>query len=379
MEKLGTILVVDDTQQNVQVLSQMLRDAGYAVMASFNGQDAINILERRTPDLILMDVMMPEMDGFVATRHIKSNPDYALIPIIFLSALSDTESKLRAFESGGVDYITKPFQQQEVLARIALHLSLRKLQQEKEQYIGQLKEKQLHLEKLNKEKDEVLSVLSHDMRNPLGGIIGIVDLLKSEPIDSQEELFSMLELIDVSANRLLSMVNDMLDIAIIETSTAKLVRTQVSIPTLIDDVVSMHAPAAKNKGISIQTKADEKLPMIQADQSKIAQVFGNLISNAIKFTPTGGAVRIGVEVNDEYPGYLVCTVSDTGIGIPDDILPVLFDKMGNHQRQGTQGEVGTGLGMPIVKRYIEVHDGVIDVATEEGKGTVFTILLPLNI
>jgi len=207
-----SILVVDDTQQNVQVLSQMLRDAGYSVMAAFNGKDALKMLERREPDLILMDVMMPEMDGFETTRQLKSVPRWNEIPVIFLSALSDTESKLRAFESGGVDYITKPFQQQEVLARMELHLSLRELQHEKEAYIHQLQEKQEHLQKLNNEKDEVLSVLSHDMRNPLGGIIGIVDLLRSEPVDSPEELETMLELVDVSAKRLLHMVNDMLDI-----------------------------------------------------------------------------------------------------------------------------------------------------------------------
>jgi signal transduction histidine kinase len=378
MKKQGNILVVDDTQQNVQVLSQMLRDAGYSVMASFNGKDALTMLERRVPDLILMDVMMPEMDGFVATRHIKSNPTYEHVPIIFLSALSDTESKLRTFESGGVDYITKPFQQQEVLARIALHLSLRNLQHEKEQYINELKEKQLHLEQLNKEKDEVLGVLSHDMRNPLGGIIGIVDLLKNEPIDSQEELYSMFELIDSSANRLLNMVNDMLDIAIIESNTIKLTRSLVHLPDLVEEVVSMHAPAAKNKNIAIVREFNAEIPRIEIDHSKIAQVFGNLISNAIKFTPSGGQVTLSIELKNDVDSYILCSIADNGIGIPEFILPVLFEKMGNHQRPGTDGEIGTGLGMPIVKRYVEVHGGVIDVATKEGIGSTFSILLPLS-
>lgn len=377
MKKQGVILVVDDTQQNVQVLSQMLRDAGYAVMASFNGKDAITMLERRTPDLILMDVMMPEMDGFVATRHIKSNKEYEHIPIIFLSALSDTESKLRAFESGGVDYITKPFQQQEVLARIALHLSLQQLQHEKEQYIQELKEKQQHLEQVNKEKDEVLGVLSHDMRNPLGGIIGIVDLLKSEPIDSPEELQSMLDLIDTSANRLLNMVNDMLDIAIIEANSIKLSRSPVQLEKLLQEVVSIYAPAAKNKSITLTSTIQDNLPEISVDASKISQVFGNLISNAIKFTPSGGTVELTAELKPDFTGYVTCTVKDTGIGIPQSVLPVLFEKMGSHQRRGTDGEVGTGLGMPIVKRYIEIHDGIIDVSTKEGKGTAFTVLLPV--
>lgn len=378
MERKSTILVVDDTQQNVQVLSQMLRDAGFIIMAAFNGADALALLERRVPDLILMDVMMPEMDGFEATRSIKSNPVLCDIPVIFLSALSDTESKLRAFESGGVDYITKPFQQQEVLARIELHLSLRRLQDEKEEYIHILKDKQHHLEQLNREKDEVLGVLSHDMRNPLGGIIGIVDLLKSEPLESQDELIEMLELIDSSANRLLNMVNVMLDIAIIESNSIKLNLAEVNLSDLVEEVVKTHAPAAKNKNITISTDLHDTSFQIMLDRSKIAQVFGNLISNAIKFTLSSGEIIIKTELNSEFNGFVTCSVSDNGIGIPATMIPVLFEKMGDHQRPGTEGEIGTGLGMPIVKRYVEVHKGAIDVMSEEGKGTVFTVLLPLS-
>ncbi|KPQ00762.1 MAG: two-component signal transduction system fused histidine kinase / response regulator [Bacteroidetes bacterium HLUCCA01] len=373
-----SILVVDDTQQNVQVLSQMLRDAGYSVMAAFNGKDALKMLERREPDLILMDVMMPEMDGFETTRQLKSVPRWNEIPVIFLSALSDTESKLRAFESGGVDYITKPFQQQEVLARMELHLSLRELQHEKEAYIHQLQEKQEHLQKLNNEKDEVLSVLSHDMRNPLGGIIGIVDLLRSEPVDSPEELETMLELVDVSAKRLLHMVNDMLDIAIIESNSIKLNRVHTDLGALINEVMTIHAPAAKNKNVTFELHHSPDVPPLMLDKSKISQVFGNLISNAIKFTPSQGAITISTELNDDFPGFAFIQVQDTGIGIPETMLPRLFDKMGDHQRPGTDGEVGTGLGMPIVKRYVEVHSGVIDVNSREGEGSTFMILLPLD-
>ncbi|MCH8494188.1 MAG: response regulator [Balneolales bacterium] len=128
----GSILVVDDTQQNVQVLSQMLRNENYTVFAAFDGADALRLLEKRIPDLILLDVMMPGMNGFEVCEKIKSNPDTSFIPVIFLSALSDTESKIHAFDAGGVDYITKPFQHREVMARVELHLSIQRLQNEKE-------------------------------------------------------------------------------------------------------------------------------------------------------------------------------------------------------------------------------------------------------
>src|SRR5690554_2058544 len=130
-----SILIVDDTQQNVQVLSQILRDAGYKVLAAFNGSSALNLISKRPPDMILLDVMMPGMSGFEVAERLKKDPKFAAIPIIFLSALDEIEAKMKAFESGGVDYITKPFQHQEVLARIELHLRLKTLEKEREKYI----------------------------------------------------------------------------------------------------------------------------------------------------------------------------------------------------------------------------------------------------
>lgn len=219
---LPTILVVDDTQQNVQVLTQMLRGKQYKVLAAFNGEDAIALLSRKTPDLILLDVMMPGMDGFETCAEIRKEPMYDDIPIIFLSALSDVEAKVKALESGGVDYITKPFQQLEVLARIELHLRLRQLELERQQNV-------IRLEKMNKEKDEVLGIISHDMRNPIGGIIGISNFLRTDGPTDDKELYDMLALIESSAERLLLLVNDLLDIALIEANSLQLTFTKTDI------------------------------------------------------------------------------------------------------------------------------------------------------
>jgi DNA-binding response OmpR family regulator len=187
-QNVPTILVVDDTQQNVQVLTQMLRGKQYKVLAAFNGEDAIALLSRKTPDLILLDVMMPGMDGFETCREIRKEAAYDDIPIIFLSALTDVEAKVKALESGGVDYITKPFQQLEVLARIELHLRLRRLELERQLNVARL-------EKMNIEKDEVLGIISHDMRNPIGGIIGISNFLRTDGPSDNQELKDMLTLI----------------------------------------------------------------------------------------------------------------------------------------------------------------------------------------
>jgi len=372
-----TILIVDDTQQNVMVLSQMLRDAGYKVLAAFNGEDALKLLEKRKPELILLDVMMPGMNGFQVCEKLKGNSDTQRIPVIFLSALNDIESKVKAFEAGGVDYITKPFQHQEVLARIDLHLSVQSLQNEREKYILELKDKQEHLERLNQEKDEVLAVISHDMRNPLGGIIGIAELMKSESITDPEEVEELLGLIESSAERLLALVNDMLDVAVIESNSVRIELRPTDLGKLIHEVVRMHQPAAKNKNVTLNVLVSE-LPRIMSDDSKLSQVLGNLLSNAIKFTPTQGIISVEAYRVDTDADNVIVKVSDTGIGIPAEFMANLYKKMGGHQRSGTSGEKGTGLGMPIIKRYVEEHKGTIEVTSEPGSGTTFIIKLPVQ-
>ncbi|HAC14458.1 MAG TPA: hypothetical protein DCE78_00720 [Bacteroidetes bacterium] len=372
-----SILIVDDTQQNVQVLSQILRDAGYKVLAAFNGPSALNLINKRPPDMILLDVMMPGMSGFEVAESLKKHDEYKSIPIIFLSALDEIEAKMKAFESGGVDYITKPFQHQEVLARIELHLRLKTLEKERESYIKDLKQQRENLEKLNKEKDDILGIISHDMRNPLGGIIGISNFLITEPVDNPSEMEDMLKLIEQSAEKLLALVNDLLNVAIIEANTFSVNLEETDVLILIDDVIQLHQPAAKSKHVAIVTEYPPKSVIAKLDKSKITQVIGNLISNAIKFTKSGGQITIKVETPTNVENKVLrIFIRDTGIGIPDELMPILFKKMSGHQRNGTNGEKGTGLGMPIVKRYVEAHHGTISVSSAPNEGTLFTIDLP---
>lgn len=365
-----TILVVDDTQQNVQVLTQMLRGKQYKVLAAFNGEDAIALLSRKTPDLILLDVMMPGMDGFETCREIRKEAAYDDIPIIFLSALSDVEAKVKALESGGVDYITKPFQQLEVLARIELHLRLRRLELERQENVARL-------EKMNKEKDEVLGIISHDMRNPIGGIIGISNFLRTDGPSDDKELIDMLTLIESSAERLLLLVNDLLDIALIEANSLQLTFTETDMGAYCHDVIQLHRATAKSKGVRLDLIERVEGIVAEVDVTKFSQIVGNLVSNAIKFTEEGGQVRVEIGAVPNDPSQLQIQIIDSGMGIPKDLMPRLFEKFGA-QRLGTKGEKGTGLGMPLVKRYIDLHHGTITVESMEKIGTTFTIQIPLK-
>ncbi len=373
----STILIVDDVRHNVQVLSQLVRNEGHRVIAAFDGKDAFVLAKKRKPDLVLLDVLMPEMDGYTVCEQFKKDPILREIPIIFLSALSDVESKVRGFEVGGVDYITKPFHQEEVVARINLHLTLKNLEQERERYIAELKIRERNLEMANREKDEVIRIVSHDIRNPLTGIIGVANILRSEDGYSKEEIDGMLEIIEQSGYKLLDLVKDILEVESTKAGSLQLNLKEVDLQDLLDQVIELHQPTALTKSINLRFLRDDRVPDMLIDPQKINQAISNLVANSLKFTGAGGSIDLILkyeESGDDLP--IVIEVKDTGIGIPEDRLPSLFDSMKRHRGTGTKGEKGTGIGLDIVKQFIELHGGNISVKSTEGKGTEFKLELP---
>jgi signal transduction histidine kinase len=371
------ILVVDDIEQNVTVISQILRTSNYQVMVAFSGEQALRMLEKRTPDLILLDVMMPEMNGFEVCQRIKQTESIKDIPVIFLSALSEAETKVEGLESGGVDYITKPFQEVEVLARVKVHLHIRQLELERKRHIEELI---LH----NEEKDRLMQIVSHDLRSPLSGIRSLSEILyQGDEANNAVLVREFSELICSTADNLLHLVNDLLDLAKVESGKLLLVPIEFDIALMIRSCVRLQKNVALNKGISIVDEYSSPTILINADEPKLVQVFNNLLSNAIKFTPKGGTITVKATIepmdNAVVEPMLRISVRDTGIGISPDHLPKVFDKFGVHQRSGTAGEKGTGLGMPIVKRFVELHGGTIHVESKINVGTIFVVVLPLNL
>jgi two-component system sensor histidine kinase/response regulator len=382
------ILVVDDTPQNVQVLSNLLHNAGYQVLAAFNGKDALDMAQERQPDLILLDIIMPEMDGFETCKRLKDDDETNNIPIIFLSALSEVEDKVKAFELGGQDYITKPFQQKEVLARVRTHLRLYKLEKERLRHIKQLERQKQQLEKLSKTKDEVLRIVSHDMRNPLNGVIGLSNLLRTDSeMITEEEQEELLQAIENSGEQMLAIVNDLLDAARIESEELKVQREKVILQELTDQVLSMQLPTARHKDIDLKVELDRPEAELFIDKAKTAQILGNLISNAIKFTPQGGQITLEAQHRDcgdtnldpdvDTDACLQLMVRDTGIGIPEEYQDTLFEGVSKHRREGTEGEESSGMGLWIIKQFTEAQQGTIEVDSKEGEGTTFTVTIPL--
>jgi len=378
-----TILIVDDTQHNVQVLSQLIRAAGYRVIAAFNGRDALNLASKRKPDLILLDILMPDMDGFKVCEIFKKNPDLCEIPVIFLSALSDAESKIKGFKAGGIDYITKPFHREEVLARIELHLTLKKLEKERREYIKELKRSEINLKSLNRTKDEVMRIVSHDIRNPLTGIIGVANMIQNEEDLSKGELKNMMQMIERSGRELLKLVNDVLEVDFVESGGMNLNLEKVNVSDLISKIIELHKSSAYAKSIDLFVNVENKIPRVQMDVQKMNQVLGNLISNALKYTPLGGQIEIDVGYcskngDQKQSDEIIISVCDNGIGINENDLPVIFERYNKIRRPGVHGEKGTGLGLNIVKRFVEMHRGKIEVQSQKGEGTEFKITLPAN-
>jgi len=370
------ILLVDDTEANLSLLTSFLDREGYGIITAPNGKEALQKAKDKNPDLIMLDIMMPEMNGYEVCKKLKADEITHRIPVIFWSSLTDIYNKLKAFQVGGVDYITKPFDKDEVLARIALHIRLKQFQEEKEERIKVLRERELELTKLNRQKDELMRIVSHDIKNPLTGIIGVVNVLLESDDIKQEEARQMLQMIESSSNELLDLVMEILDKNMLRREDQKLELKEVDLVEVLDEVISINAPNAKLKRIGLYLKSNIESCFICVDVRKIKQIFNNLVINALKFTPSKGRVSIHIDKTEH--STVLCKVIDSGIGIPEDIIGQLFTEEDETTTVGTGGEIGTGLGLDLVQYFVELHKGKVWVESEVNVGTTFFIELPLN-
>ena len=357
-----SIIVVDDTSANLKLLQEMLRAKGYLVLTFLRGAMALKAAAKNPPDLILLDINMPEMNGFEVCKRLKADEVLKDIPVIFISALTETADKVKAFAVGGVDYITKPFQFEEVNARVETHLRLRRLQVE--------------LQELNELKNHFLGMAAHDLRTPLGGIMGISELLADQlsPLltEKQSRFFNMLL---ASSQFMAGMVNDLLDMSVIESGHLTIERRMVDITVPIKRIVEINEMFAAPKNISIAISCQEQLPQVYADINRIEQVINNLLSNAIKYSQPGTDITVRLlHENNE----VIISVADQGPGILEKEQHKLFHAFGKTSVQPTsEKERSTGLGLLIVKKIMEAHEGRLWLLSEPGKGTEFFFSLPV--
>jgi len=373
----GNILIVDDNPANLDMLTSMLIKHNYEGRAVVSASMALTAIHAELPDLILLDINMPEMNGYELCEHLKANEETRHIPVIFVSALGETIDKVRAFKVGGVDYLIKPIQFDELLARIEAHLTLSRQRRELDQQRTEIemlrKRDKLYFDKLNQTRDEFISTASHDLKNPIGIVKGYADLIEHGGNVLDPETLDYLTRIKRGADRMLFLVNDLLDLSKIETGLA-VEPAPVSLRTFLADCVDNFKLPVKQKQLKLNFVPPPESLTAYLDARRMYQVFSNLLSNAIKYTPKGGTVGVETEIKQDR---VIVHMLDTGLGIPAESIPHLFDKFYRVPLESHMASEGTGLGLAIVRAIIEQHQGWISVESELGVGSVFHVNLPL--
>jgi two-component system, sensor histidine kinase and response regulator len=354
------ILIVDDAPNNLQILGYILECEGYKIHKALSGLTALQLVDKIKPDLILLDIMMPGMNGFEVCSKIKENQKLNEIPIIIISALNDTSNIVRAFNDGAADYITKPFQAEEVKARVATHL---KLYQQKNE-----------LQKLNAEKDKFFSIIAHDLKSPFNSIVGFSQLLVENVGNNDfDGIEKYAEIILNSSERAMELLTNLMEWSQAQTGRMEFNPEFIDILHFMNDITPIFENIAGQKSISIEMDLPASA-IIFADKAMISTVMRNLITNAIKFTKPGGKIIISVT---EAPNEVMISVTDSGIGIPRNRIDKLFHIYESYSTPGTQNEKGTGLGLVLCKEFIKKHGGNIHVKSEVGKGSVFSFTIPM--
>jgi signal transduction histidine kinase len=351
-----TILIVDDTPANLGVLVETLGAAGYQLMVAEDGEEALAQTAQTQPDLILLDVMMPGIDGFETCRRLKARAETRDVPVLFMTALSETADKVKAFAAGGVDYITKPIEHEEALARVRTHLALRRLQRELQEQLA-LKEK-------------FMRIAGHDLRNPLCLILMAGELAKRQP-GTPDSALKFLNNIGEGAAQMRRIIDTFLDLRAPQPGAAA---GRIDLGLLAAAVARQHEHAAERKHITLTTEIAENLPLARCDAAHGYQLFTNLVSNALKFTPPGGRVTVRLALADRR---LRAEVHDTGPGVPADERAQLFREHARLSPRPTAGEESNGLGLAIVKHLVESQNGSVGADFPQTGGSIFWCEIPV--
>jgi signal transduction histidine kinase len=381
---LGLILIVDDTPANLDTISTVLGDAGYEIAIATSGEKALQLLQRRSPDLILLDVRMPGIDGFETCDRIKANPKICDIPIVFMTSLIDINNKIKGFNCGAVDYISKPFQEQEILARVRTHIQLSLLTQNLEQQVAEktasLRVANEALANANISKRSFLSTMSKEIRTPIDTILRLTEQLQEQMSGAPNPLqIEDLENIERNGNHLLSLINNTLKLANIESGELQLDLNPIAIQDVCRSCLVAIQSLADRKNIKLILNIEPNLPQLSIDERQMRQVILNLLNNAVKFTDTGSvtlSVTKTMLTDCENNSGIRIAIADTGIGITSENIQQLFQPFFQITNLLGERHEGNGLGLILAKQLVELHGGQISVYSIENTGSCFTIELP---
>lgn len=353
------ILIVDDNAKNLSFLFDYLHKLGFKVLVGENGYEALNLAKQHHPDIILLDILMPGMNGFETCLRLKEQEETEAIPVIFMTALSGVDDIVRGFEVGGVDYITKPFQQREVLARIHTHLTIQR--------------QRTMLLELNLMKNTFFSIIEDDMRHALLPLIGLSNLLSDDQFD-RKNVPDVAKRIDGYVQHAYRLLENLMFWGKLNFDDVEFQPETVDLYNILLEVRGLLRAPARQKRITLVDEV-EKQTYVYADQKMTGLIFRNLLANAIKFTPQDGSVTISARTLETQVQIII---ADTGVGISETNLAKLFNIEQKFSTPDAQGETGSGLGLLLCKDLAEKQGGDLLIQSQEGKGVTCIVTLPKN-
>ena len=364
-EALLQVLVVDDDPRSARLLAGILEGEGYYVSTVPSGAFAVQAVHKRAPDMVLLDIEMPGMNGFETCQRIKLLPGMERVPVIFISAAVEVLDKVRAFDVGGVDYVTKPFEPEEVVVRVQTHFELQRLQRTADRQYDEL-------QRLEKLRQDLTRMIVHDMRTPLMGLLGGIELAELDlDQDQRDRALKHLGRSQVCGSELLQMLEDFLAVARLEERAVPLERQECTLGQLLDRAIAGQESALG--GGHVQVAGDGTDATLWVDPKLMERVLANLLSNALRYGPEDGEVRVAVTVGE---GRVRIEVSDDGPGIPEQHHGLIFEKFGRATAGRLSGLRSVGLGLAFCKLAVEAHGGSIEVESTEGEGATFRVHLP---
>lgn len=361
------LLVVDDVQTNVLLLKALLSKEGYGILVANNGQEALEVIRNENPDLILLDVMMPGMDGFEVAERLKSEEYRCEIPIIFLTALDDTQSIVNGFKLGASDFISKPFRKEELMVRIKHQLSLvaaRRI----------IEEKNEELRKTIAGRDKMYSVIAHDLRSPMASMKMLLNtiMMSVEKDKIDPDIFDMLEMSNKTSEEVFSLLDNLLKWTKSQLGKLTVIPQKLDISGLADGVVEVMNTVAEVKHIQL-IRTDHESFFVNVDIEMIKSVLRNLISNAVKFSNPDSVIKVGIKAEE---GKVIVSVTDSGKGIKKEDQHKLLKDNTHFTTYGTNSEEGSGLGLLLCRDFARKNGGELWFESEENVGSVFSFSLP---
>lgn len=353
------ILIVDDNPMNLMLTSHVLENEGFHTRTAEDGVSGLATIANAIPTLILLDVMMPEMNGYEVCRKIKENEKWIDIPIIFLTANAQTENLVEGFLAGGVDYITKPFKSEELLVRVKNHL--------------ELADSRRRILEMIKSRDKLYSIIAHDIRSPLSGILQTIDAIDQGYFDTTGDDFKeLIHHLKIRTKETSTLLTSLLQWTRLQSGHVEMQITEGDLKPVISSCIRLLEANAEEKNILITDKTDEVL-LCKFDEVSVHTILRNILSNAIKFTPANGQIII---TNELVGNMIRLNIKDSGIGMSEDVIKMIFENDKHYSSSGTANEQGTGLGLMLVKEFIRRNNGKLEINSVVNSGTRITISFP---